>query len=114
MKMKDKDLAVFQLHAEICKTLSNSTRLMILNFLRDGEKSVSELAGLVGARQANISQHLAILRQRGIVTTRKQGTNIYYRVSNPKIIRACDMIREVLFEQLSEAKELTEKYARRR
>jgi ArsR family transcriptional regulator len=112
--MRDKNLAVFQLHAEICKTLSNPIRLMILNFLRDGEKSVGELAGLVGARQANISQHLAILRQRGIVTTRKQGTSIYYRVSNPKIIRACDLIREVLFEQLSKAKEITEKCARRR
>lgn len=112
--MKGTDSAVFQLHAEICKTLSNSTRLMILNFLRDGEKSVSELAKLVGARQANVSQHLAVLRQRGIVTTRKQGANIYYSVANPKIIHACDMIREVLFEQLARAKELTEKYAKKR
>jgi len=87
---------------------------MILNLLRDGEKSVSELAKLVGARQANVSQHLAVLRQRGIVTTRKQGANIYYSVANPKIIQACDMIREVLFEQLARAKELTEKYSKRR
>lgn len=112
--MKKADSTLFQLHAEICKTLSNSTRLMILNFLRDGEKSVSELARLVGARQANISQHLAVLRQRGIVTTRKQGANIYYGVANPKIIRACDMIREVLLEQLARAKELTQKYAEKR
>lgn len=112
--MSDVDLAVFKMHANICKTLANPTRLMILNFLRDDEKSVSELAQLVGARQANVSQHLAVLRQREIVTTRKQGTNIYYSVANAKIIRACDMIRQVLFEQLAKAKELTEKYAKNR
>jgi ArsR family transcriptional regulator len=87
---------------------------MILNLLRDGEKSVGELARLVGARQANVSQHLAVLRQSGIVTTRKQGANIYYSVANSKIIRACDLIREVLFERLAEAKKLTEKYAKKR
>ncbi|HKZ94477.1 MAG TPA: metalloregulator ArsR/SmtB family transcription factor [Candidatus Bathyarchaeia archaeon] len=108
--MKGKvDATVFQLHAEICKTLSNSTRLMILDSLRDGEKSVGELAALVGAQQANVSQHLAVLRQRGVVTTRKHGANIYYTVTNPKIIRACDTIREVLFEQLAKAKELTKR-----
>jgi len=108
------DPTVFQLHAEICKTLSNSTRLMILNSLRDGEKSVSDLAELIGVRQANISQHLAILRQRGIVTTRKQGANIYYSVANPKIINASDIIREVLMEQLAQRKELARKYVARR
>lgn len=105
---------VFKLHAELCKTLSNSTRLMILDSLRDGEKSVNELAEFVGARQANVSQHLAVLRQRDIVTTRKQGANIYYSVANFKIIHACDIIREVLFEQLARAKKLTEKYAKKR
>lgn len=108
------DETVFGLHAEICKTLSNATRLMILNALRDGEKSVSELAGSVGARQANVSQHLAVLRQRGVVTTRKHGTNIYYSITNPKIIQACDLIREVLFEQLSKTRELTEGYSAER
>jgi len=106
MTARNIDPTVFQLHAEICKTLSNSTRLMILNSLRDGEKSVNELAELVGAQQANVSQHLAVLRQRGVVTTRKHGASIYYSVVNPKIIRACDMIREVLFEQLTKTKEL--------
>jgi len=108
------DPTVFQLHAEICKTLSNSTRLMILNSLRNGEKSVSELAESIGARQANISQHLAVLRQREIVTARKQGANIYYSVANPKIINACDIIREVLMEQLVQRKELARKYVARR
>lgn len=101
------DRRIYSLHAEICKTLSNPTRLEILNRLRDSEKSVGELASLIGARQANISQHLAVLRRRGIVTTRKEGANIYYKIANPKIIKACDIIREVLFEQLAESEKLT-------
>jgi len=112
MTQRNIDPTVFQLHAEICKTLSNSTRLMILNSLRGGEKSVSELAELVGAQQANVSQHLAVLRQRGVVATRKRGANIYYSVANPKIIQACDMIREVLLEQLAKNRELTKKYSK--
>jgi len=67
---------------------------------------VGELTSLTGVHQANISQHLALLRQRGIVMTRKEGVNIYYKIANPKIIKACDLIRDVLFEQLAEAEKL--------
>ncbi|MGQ9719397.1 MAG: ArsR/SmtB family transcription factor [Nitrososphaerales archaeon] len=97
---------IYQLHAELCKTLSNPIRLEILNLLRDGEKSVGELATLTSFRQATVSQHLAVLRQRGVVSTRKERANIYYSVVNPRFIKACDIIREVLFEQMAETKKL--------
>jgi len=83
-----------------------------LNLLRDGEKTVSELVAATGLRQANLSQHLAVLRQRGIVAVRKEGVNAYYGVANRKMIRACDTIREVLLEQLSEAEELAKRASR--
>ncbi len=106
------DRRIFQLHAEVCKTLASPIRLEILALLRDGEKAVNELAALTGIRQATISQHLAVLRQRRVVSTRKEGANIFYRIANPKIIKACDLIREVLFEQISEMEELVEKIER--
>jgi len=81
-----------------------------LSLLRDGEKSVSELTGLTGIRQATVSQHLAVLRQRGVVSTRKEGVNIFYMIANPKIIAACNMIREVLFEQMTEMERLTKSF----
>ena len=74
--------------------------------LRDEEKSVGELADLTGVRQSSISQHLAVLRQRGVVSTRKDGANIFYNVANPKMVKACDMIREVLFDQMAEMEKL--------
>ncbi|MFQ5977308.1 MAG: ArsR/SmtB family transcription factor [Candidatus Heimdallarchaeota archaeon] len=106
------DRRIFQLHAEVCKTLANPIRLEILGLLRDGEKAVNELAALTGIRQATVSQHLAVLRQRRVVSTRKEGANIFYRIANPRIIEACDLIREVLFEQISEMEELVEKVER--
>jgi len=97
---------IYRLHAEVCQTLANRKRLEILDLLRDGEKRVSELAELTEMNQANVSQHLAVLRARGIVTARRDGANIYYRVANPKIIRACDLLREVLIAQVATHAEL--------
>ncbi len=97
---------IYELHADVCKTLANAKRLAILNALRDKEMTVSELVERVGALKANISQHLAVMRQKGILATRRDGVNIYYRIANPKVIQACDIMREVLFEQLKENKKL--------
>ncbi|HLN90173.1 MAG TPA: metalloregulator ArsR/SmtB family transcription factor [Candidatus Binatia bacterium] len=92
---------IFQLHAEICKTFSNPTRLEIISKLRNGKKSVNQIATLTGVRQATISQHLAVLRQRGVVSTKRDGINVLYEVANPKITQACDLMREVLFENIA-------------
>jgi len=94
------------MHAEICRTLGSSVRIEILNALGDGEKTVTELAETLGLRQANVSQHLAVLRQRRVVVTRKNGTNIHYRVANPKTIQAIELMRQVLVEQLRETENL--------
>ncbi len=94
------DMAIYNMQAGISKTLANPIRLAILHTLRDGEKSVNELTDTIGISQSNLSQHLAIMRQVGILKTRKQGTSIYYSVTNPKINQACDMVREVLVDQL--------------
>ncbi len=97
---------IFELHAEICKTFTNPKRLEILDLLREGEKSVNELVQLAGINQSNLSQHLAILRGKGIVQTRRDGLNIYYSIANPKIIKAFDIMREILYEQLALNKNL--------
>jgi len=97
------------MHAEICKTLSNPIRLELLTKLRDGKKSVNELAALTGVRQATVSQNLAVLRQRGVVTTKREGINVYYDVANPKITQACNLMREVLFEHIAAMNEISSK-----
>jgi DNA-binding transcriptional ArsR family regulator len=89
--MKDaKEL--YKFHAEICKVFSNPTRLEILDILRDREMSVSELMEKTKLSQANISQHLAIVKYKGIVISARKGKNIYYKLTNQKIIKAFDII----------------------
>ncbi len=86
----------YNLHAEMCKTISNPRRQAILDTIRDGEMTVSELIEKTGISQANLSQHLAILRSKGVVKTRRDGNNVHYSLSNLKIIEAYDLISEVL------------------
>ncbi len=108
MKTDEIEKKVYQLHSELCKSLSHPKRLEILNNLRDGEKSVSELLSVVASSKANLSQHLAILREKRIISSRREGVNIFYRLANPKMIKACDIIREVLFEELVEDSRMSE------
>lgn len=109
--MKDIDDRIYELHASVCQILANPTRLKILNMLRDGEVAVAELARRLGTSKPNLSQHLAILRQRGVVLTRREGVTVYYRIANPKILRAFDTMREVLFEQISAGQRLYRRFA---
>ncbi len=100
---------IYEMHAEICKVFTNPKRLEIISLLRDGEKTVNELTELAGVPQANVSQHLTVLRQNNVVTTRRNGVNIYYKIANPKILQACDLMREVLLEQLKENEKLVKR-----
>ena len=100
------DKAIFEMQSEICKTLTNPKRIEILNALRTDEKTVTELVSALGASKANVSQHLAVMRHKGILATRRVGVNIYYRVANPKVIDACTLMKEVLFEQHSARKKI--------
>ena len=99
---------LFRLEAEICKTLADRKRLMILHELRVGELSVGQLVSRLGLPQANVSQHLAILRERGIVNTRREGTTIHYRLANPKVGEACDLVQQVLLDQLAQSQALAD------
>jgi ArsR family transcriptional regulator len=91
---------LYKIHAEMCKVFSNHTRLELLDLLRDGEQSVSELMEETGSSQANISQHLSIMKSKGIVISNRRGKNIYYKLTNPRIIDAFDIIKEVLAEKM--------------
>ena len=99
---------LYELHAQMCQVFTSPKRLEILNLLRDKELSVGELAKIAKIRQANLSQHLSILREKGIVETRREGTTIYYSLANSKIIKAFDIIREMLLEKLAQAEKLSQ------
>ncbi|MGD0916234.1 MAG: metalloregulator ArsR/SmtB family transcription factor [Thermodesulfobacteriota bacterium] len=93
---------IYELHADLCKVFSNAVRLEIINTLKDKEMSARELIERIGLSKANLSQHMSVLKLKGVILTRREGVNIYYRIANPKIIQACQLIREVLLEQFQE------------
>lgn len=107
------DATLFELHAEVCKIFSHPKRLQIIEALRDKELTVSEVVARLRIPKANVSQHLAVLRQKKVVATRREGLNIYYRIANPKIIQACDLMRQVLLEQLKEGERLARRFKAR-
>jgi DNA-binding transcriptional ArsR family regulator len=97
---------IFELHADVCKALGSAARLKIIDALGLGELTVTDIAHAVGGRKANVSQHLAVMRQRGIVEARRQGLHVYYRLASPKVLQACQLMRQVLLEQIASRGEL--------
>lgn len=97
---------IFERQAQICKALADPKRIMVIHALRGGEKTVSDLTGELGLAQANLSQHLAVMRDKGLLLAQRRGNNVYYSLSSSKIIEACDMVRQVLVEQLELGRKL--------
>ncbi|MCL5985770.1 MAG: metalloregulator ArsR/SmtB family transcription factor [Actinobacteria bacterium] len=91
---------IYAYHAEMCKVFSHPKRLELINVLREKEMSVSELSRILGMTMGNLSQHLAMMRERHILVSRKEGNVVYYRIANSKLLRAFDVLREMLFEQI--------------
>ncbi len=104
---------VYSRHAELCKVFSNAIRLQILNTLREQEMSVSNLAERLGVAIGNLSQHLNMMKQRRVLVSRKEGNNVYYRLANPKMLKAFDLIREILLEQMGQEGDLVRQWERK-
>ena len=91
---------LYRHHAEMCKVLSHPTRLQVLNALRQREMSVSDLAAQLKVAIGNLSQHLNMMKQRRVLHSRKEGNIVFYRLANPKMLKAFDLIREILLEEM--------------
>ncbi len=91
---------IYAYHAEMCKVFSHPKRLELINLLRDEEMSAGELGGRLGLAPANLSRHLTMMKERHILVSRKEGNVAYYRIVNPRLIEAFDLLREILFEQI--------------
>ena len=105
------DLELYRLKADLCKIFGDSTRLIIISELHGGEKTVGDLVRILEIPQAVVSRHLGILRHGGVVTPRRQGTSVYYRLSDSRIAKACDLVHEILLNQIEKNGELARKLA---
>ncbi len=104
-KKKEKSLSrtktIYDLQAEICSALASPVRLQILDLVSESEKTASELLEVLEIPKANLSQHLAVLKDAGILHSRKEGLFQYMSLSLPKIKDACALVRSVLLERIA-------------
>jgi len=91
---------ITELHARVCKALADPTRLLIISALRDGPRSVGDIAEALEISQPNCSRHLAVLRDRGIVAAQRSGSTIFYALTSQKVVQAVDLLREFMAEEL--------------
>jgi ArsR family transcriptional regulator, virulence genes transcriptional regulator len=103
-----RNMELFRLKAELCKTFADAKRLVIIDELRGGEKTVGELARNLDFPQAVVSRNLAILRDKGVVKFRRETTSVYYCLSNEKIGEACEMVHQILMAQMEQNKNIAE------
>ena len=104
-KIKDKKLSqirtIYDLQAEICSALASPVRLQILELISEGEMTATELLEILHIPKANLSQHLAVLKEAGILHSRREGLFQYIKLSIPKIKDACALVRSVLLEKIA-------------
>jgi ArsR family transcriptional regulator len=87
------DQARIERAAEVLKTVAHPVRLRIVELLEGGEKSVTELKGLLGVTQPLTSQHLSQMRMRGVLRCRREGAQVYYSIANPDVVKVIHCIR---------------------
>jgi len=97
---------VYEMQVRICKSFANPARLRILDLLAKRERTVAELQTELGITTANTSQHLAILKSAGVVTTRREGKQIFCSLAIPEVKQACQLIRDVLRAQIRNGRKL--------
>ncbi len=90
---------LFTLQEDVFKMIANQKRLEIIQLLGNRELTVTEMTEMLGIRQANLSQHLAPLRQARIVETRRDGVSVYYHLTDQRIADACGLIKDFLHDQ---------------
>ncbi|MBN1191249.1 MAG: helix-turn-helix transcriptional regulator [Dehalococcoidales bacterium] len=103
----DETNETYRLYAGFCKTLSDASRLLIINELAGKELSVNELANRVNLHQSNTSKHLAMMRDHGLVIARREGSTVYYRLSDPRLFEAIKLLKAVQADQLEKRRMLT-------
>jgi DNA-binding transcriptional ArsR family regulator len=100
-----------QVKAELFKALAHPARIRALEVLADGARSVGELQPLVGIESSHLYQQLAVLRRAGLVTTRKDGSSVFYAVRDPLVVELLSVAKRLLLTTLTQTRDLLEDLA---
>lgn len=97
---------LFEKQANIAKAIAHPVRVAVIDFLRNGEQCVCDIAATVGSERTNLSKHLSVMTAAGVLESRKEGLKVLYKIKTPCVVRFCDCLKECLKEQAKETQEL--------
>ena len=97
---------IYELQAEICRTLAHPLRIAMLHLLAEGPREVNRLARELDISQPNASQHLSVMRAAGLVEAERDGREVLYRLADPDVIVACDQMARVMRRRLARMADL--------
>ncbi|MBI2270393.1 MAG: winged helix-turn-helix transcriptional regulator [Bacteroidetes bacterium] len=101
-----KNITIYELHAEVCKALAHPLRIEVIDLLQKKELCFSDMLEKTGGLKSNLSQHLSIMANSGILNVRKDSRCNYYSLSSSKVAKACSLMREVLIDNLKKQQQL--------
>jgi DNA-binding transcriptional ArsR family regulator len=104
-KMK---IQLFEKQAAIAKAIAHPVRVAVLEFVKDGEQCVCDIAEAVGSERSNLSKHLSVMVNAGVLTSRKEGLKVMYRVKTPCVMKFLECLKECLKEQMAQQQKLKE------
>jgi ArsR family transcriptional regulator len=97
---------IFEMQCDICKALGHPLRLAIVDRLSDRETAAADLIAELEISKANLSKHMTLLAHGGIVEARREGRQIFYRLTDPEIHQACAIMRSILYRRLKQGEKL--------
>lgn len=100
--MDEKEKRLFKLQAQVFKALAHPIRLAAVQFLKDGEQCVCDIIDYVESERSNVSRHLSVLKQAGVVSDRKEGLQVYYRLNMPCAVSFFSCVKEIVQSQIEE------------
>lgn len=98
--LDDSKLVLFEKQAEVVKSIAHPLRIAVIDFLKDGEQCVCDIADFIGAERSNVSRHLSVMVNSGVLDSRKDGLKMIYRLKTPCVLNFISCVTEVLAEQL--------------
>ncbi|MHC4288594.1 MAG: ArsR/SmtB family transcription factor [Planctomycetota bacterium] len=101
-------MQLYEKQAEIAKAMAHPVRVGVLEYVKDGEQCVCDIAEAVGTERSNLSKHLSMMVAAGVLISRKEGLKVFYRIKTPCVIRFLDCLKDCLKEQITEQQQLME------
>jgi ArsR family transcriptional regulator len=99
---------VYEKQADVAKAMSHPVRIAVLEYLKDGEQCVCDIAAAVGTERSNLSKHLSVMVNSGILASRKEGLKVFYKIKTPCILKFLECLKDCLKEQMAEQQKLLE------